>query len=64
MINPKEPSENSQVTTDNSDTVIIIDDVLGDTTVRPRRPNVPRGWPGRETEEPSAGKQDGNPPAR
>jgi hypothetical protein len=34
-----------------SDAILIIDDGPGDTTIRPRPPNVPRYFPGREPPE-------------
>jgi hypothetical protein len=42
------PANGGQGTADSSDTTLITDDGPGDTTPRPRPPNIPRYFPGRE----------------
>jgi hypothetical protein len=56
------PHDGSEAGFDSSDSPLLIIDGPWDSTVRPRRPNSPRYFPGRTPpeEEPSAGKQ---PPA-
>jgi hypothetical protein len=64
MTDPKpQPPTNSRLITDSSDAILIIAEGEEDLTERPRRPKIPRGWPGRETEDslPPAAEQDGNP---
>lgn len=41
------PDRDNEVLFDSSDDILVIVDGPGDTTVRPRPPNVPRYYPGR-----------------
>jgi hypothetical protein len=45
---PSPKRDNGQGTADSSDSVIVEATGPGDTTIRPRPPNVPRYYPGRE----------------
>lgn len=41
------PGKGGELVTDSSDSVFVCFDGPGDTTPRPRRPNIPRDWPNR-----------------
>jgi hypothetical protein len=58
---PPSPHRDGQGVTDSSDSVIVEATGPGDTTIRPRRPNVPRYYPGRE---PPPGHPAAKPPRK
>jgi hypothetical protein len=56
-----ESPKNGEVVTDSSGSILIVADGPGDTTRRPRRPNIPRGLPEREPPIPPAVSEQGPP---
>jgi hypothetical protein len=72
---PADPGRYDDQGTTSSDAILVISDGPGDTTPRPRPPNIPRYFPGREPppgfegppakppEEPPPAKPEDPPPA-
>ena len=47
-----EPQKSDEVVTDSLNSILVVIDGPGDTTVRPRDPRIPRSWPRPETPPP------------
>src|SRR5262249_14657025 len=61
---PPSPPKGGDSYTDSSDSLLVICDTPGDTTIRPARPNLdPPGWPPRNTPPPPPKPPEDQPPA-